>query len=352
MPRMIGSISTNAFDIASQAIQNLLHGHPPGASLPWGHSGTIHRPDQPAQETREPLIKFTRMLEQAAQQSRRNDLGLELACLPWRLGESVFGPAFSWAPDLRSALEIMVTHFEASQTRTVVRLFEQHGTAYLTYQVTDPSASGCLHDCVYTLGKLCHSIRRAIGPVWKPKHVAFTGRSFTGTAPYQKFFQAPVSFNSCFSGLCFDDSFLDQTIPTADAQQLKDFCERLQESVPSPSAQPSFEAALTIWIGQAISKRDATLENAARAFGMTPRTFQRQLRDRGLGFQMLLGQIRLERAKALLIHEPRLSISEIADELGFSETSAFTRIFRHHMHSSPRAYRHQHATGATSRPLH
>lgn len=351
MPRMIGSISSNAFGIGSQAIQNLLHGHPEAFFLS-GHSNTAHRPGRPPHETREPLIKFTRMLEQAAQQSRKTDLGLELASLPWRLGESVFGPVFSWAPNLRLALEIMVAHFEASQTRTIVRLFEQHGTAYFTYQVTDPSASGCLHDCVYTLGKLCHSIRRAIGPAWKPRHVAFTGSSFTGTAPYQKFFQAPVSFNSHFSGLCFNQSLLDQTIPTADARKLKDFCDQLQQWVPPPSAQPSFEAALTIWIGKAISKRDATLENAARAFGMSPRTFQRQLRNRGLGFQILLRQARLERAKVLLIQNPNLSISEIADELGFSETSAFTRIFQHHMHISPRAYRYQHDTRVASEHLH
>lgn len=348
MSRTIGSISANAFGIASQAIQNLLRGRL-DANATAELTNTLHQSPLSAPGTRKPLLKFIHMLEQAAQQNKRADLGLELASLPWQVGQSIFGPAFSWAPDLRSALGIMVAHFEASQTQTVVRLFEQHGTAYLTYQVIDPSANGCLHDCVYTLGKLSHSIRRVVGPSWKPQHVAFTGSSATGTASYEKFFQAPVSFDSYFSGLCFDKGFLDQAIPTANAQLLQDFCARLQQLIPPQAAHPSLEETLKIWITQAIPKREATLEKAAQAFGMTPRTLQRQLRDANLGFQPLLAQLRLDRAKHLLAHAPDLNVSKIAEELGFSETSAFTRTFRHHMHMSPRAYRQQHSLAATPR---
>ena len=40
-----------------------------------------------------------------------------------------------------------------------------------------------------------------------------------------------------------------------------------------------------------------------------------------------------------LLTESRLPVTCIAEQLGFSETSAFTRAFRSHARVSPRAYR-------------
>jgi len=49
-------------------------------------------------------------------------------------------------------------------------------------------------------------------------------------------------------------------------------------------------------------------------------------------------QRRINRAKMLLA-EPGLSVTEIADQVGFADTSSFSVAFHSRVGSSPRAYR-------------
>ena len=96
--------------------------------------------------------------------------------------------------------------------------------------------------------------------------------------------------------------------------------------------------ALRTWMPYAAREGRATLEQAASDFGVTPRTLQRRLQEQGVGFQDLLAQVRMQTACRLL-SESRLPVTRIAEQLGFSETSAFTRAFRNHARMSPRAFR-------------
>jgi len=56
------------------------------------------------------------------------------------------------------------------------------------------------------------------------------------------------------------------------------------------------------------------------------RTLRRHLQALGSSYQQLLDELRFERAKHLL-HEARLPIHRIAEELGFSETASFRHAF-------------------------
>ena len=96
--------------------------------------------------------------------------------------------------------------------------------------------------------------------------------------------------------------------------------------------------ALLTWLAYATRDGTATLEHAAADFGVTPRTMQRRLKDEGIRFQDLLTQVRMSAARRLLT-ENRMPVTGIAHQLGFSETSAFTRAFRNYTRQSPRAYR-------------
>jgi AraC-like DNA-binding protein len=58
-----------------------------------------------------------------------------------------------------------------------------------------------------------------------------------------------------------------------------------------------------------------------------PRTLNRRLRERGTTYQDLVSEIRFALAIERL-HRTPMTISEIAEELGYSEPSAFCRAFR------------------------
>ena len=81
-----------------------------------------------------------------------------------------------------------------------------------------------------------------------------------------------------------------------------------------------------------------TMTRVARELGMSERTLHRRLRQRQTSFSELVERER-HRAANLLLQRAELSISEIALELGFSESSAFSRAFRRWTGRSPRAQR-------------
>ena len=91
-----------------------------------------------------------------------------------------------------------------------------------------------------------------------------------------------------------------------------------------------------------------SLAELARAHHMSPRSLQRRLAERGLGFQRLLDDTRQHLAESYL-RQPGLELAEIALLLGFSEQSAFTRAFRQWVGQAPAQWRKQmlSATGAT-----
>jgi len=81
-----------------------------------------------------------------------------------------------------------------------------------------------------------------------------------------------------------------------------------------------------------------SLEDAARALKLSPRTLHRRLREEGTGFRAIKDELRRERATARL-EKSRASIGDIAAELGYSEPSAFFRAFLGWTGQAPSAYR-------------
>jgi AraC-like DNA-binding protein len=71
---------------------------------------------------------------------------------------------------------------------------------------------------------------------------------------------------------------------------------------------------------------------------MSPRTLQRRLRDEGTSFREVHDNARREIASDLLA-DPSLSISEVADRLGFGDVSAFDTAFKRWAKRTPGAYR-------------
>lgn len=73
--------------------------------------------------------------------------------------------------------------------------------------------------------------------------------------------------------------------------------------------------------------RMPTLTAAAHHLHMSERTLKRHLRAEGVSFRQLLEHTRKTRAQRLL-NQGGLSISEIADKLGFSDASTFSQAFK------------------------
>ena len=68
--------------------------------------------------------------------------------------------------------------------------------------------------------------------------------------------------------------------------------------------------------------------------GMSVRTLQRRLEDEDSSFRAAWDQVRRARAQERL-EDPSVSISQLADELGFASVAAFSKAFRRWTGSAP-----------------
>lgn len=74
-------------------------------------------------------------------------------------------------------------------------------------------------------------------------------------------------------------------------------------------------------------------------------------RDVGVPFKTLLAAVRIERARQLLLENPRQSITEISLDAGFGDLSHFERTFKRLIGTNPRDYRRQQTTAPLKAPL-
>ena len=155
---------------------------------------------------------------------------------------------------------------------------------------------------------------------------------------YARFFGAPVAYAAARGVVVYDEAAFLAPIEQRDArlaEMLRQHAEaRLARLPPRASLVELVRSRLRVQCegdGPSLSRLIAELR-------MSERTLHRRLSAAGTQFRALLDEVRRERAQ-LLLREPVLSISEVAQRLGFSDATAFGRAFRRWHGVSPSQYR-------------
>lgn len=87
-------------------------------------------------------------------------------------------------------------------------------------------------------------------------------------------------------------------------------------------------------------ERSARAEDIADLLHVSARTLHRQLKDEGASLQQLKDEVRLERARDLLLRT-RKPVKQVAAAVGFRNEKSFARAFRQWAGAAPAAFREQ-----------
>ncbi|WP_095144052.1 MULTISPECIES: AraC family transcriptional regulator [unclassified Pseudomonas] len=158
-------------------------------------------------------------------------------------------------------------------------------------------------------------------------------------AEYDLLFPCPLAFDAEHSGLLFHSRYLSMPL-LQDERTLKHF---LEHSPADLLSRPDDGDSLSSQLRRLLSRDSARwpdLEAVAAHLHISPQTLRRHLREEGSSFQELKDQLRRDIA---IYHLSRadLSLQQIAEQLGFSEPSAFHRAFKKWTGLTPGAYRAQ-----------
>ncbi|MFV3416041.1 AraC family transcriptional regulator [Pseudomonas nitroreducens] len=158
-------------------------------------------------------------------------------------------------------------------------------------------------------------------------------------AEYDLLFPCPRRFSASSTSLLLQARYLDMPL-LQDERTLKHF---LKDSPADLLARPDGGDSLTSQIRRLLGRDCRSwpdLEQVAAQLHMSPQTLRRHLREEGPNFQELKDQLRRDLAIYYLGRDEH-SIQDIADQLGFSEPSAFHRAFKKWTGLTPGAYRAQ-----------
>lgn len=134
-------------------------------------------------------------------------------------------------------------------------------------------------------------------------------------------------FGASSNSLSSDSKLLGLRLPQANPVTVA-MCERAcEELMARRRARLGTGEYLRQYLAAAPLNMTPDLPQAARTLGLSDRTLKRRLQDEGISYRMLLAEVRGRQANQLLADES-LSLTEIAERMGFSDLSSFSQAYK------------------------
>ncbi|WP_078082763.1 AraC family transcriptional regulator [Microbulbifer mangrovi] len=287
-----------------------------------------------------PMETKVELLELGARLSGRADFGLRLAQQQNISAFGTVGLLLQQCATLRDALETITSSIGQTAQGLEVWYEEEGDIAQLhsRYNFDGPSAHSRQHSDNLVAGGV-NMIRFLLAEPVPLSAVYLSGPAPTasgGLTPYRDLFQCPVYFDCASNGIAFAASMLERPVAGANPEM-----RGLIDSFLKKKQLDGFQEQLLWNITNLLPRGPVTLEKVADSVNMAPRTLQARLRQQGTSFQQLLDRTRIEQVCTYLL-EGDLSLTEIAELVGYSQLSALTRAFTRIMGASPRAWLRQH----------
>lgn len=285
-----------------------------------------------------PYIRASQLLARCVEATNCEQLGFLLAqqAGPSHLG--VAGFLVRTAPRVEQALQSLVENLD---------LHDEAGTLTLDVGTEFTSMSFVLNlpgveavDQIYDMATvIMYNIMQALcGPDWNAATVRLGRREPEDTAPYRKFFGNILLFDSTVCGISFNNKYLNQKPPTADSL-LYQHLEREAREMHALQHQELMEELPAV-LRRGLLTEQFAARHIAEVFGLHERTLHRRLRASGTSFRSELDQARKAVSEQLLA-STSLQVCDIANALGYADSSGFIRAFQRWSDISPTSWRKQ-----------
>ena len=166
------------------------------------------------------------------------------------------------------------------------------------------------------------------------------------SALYKEVFHCDIEFDSDRLEWQFDAQSIYEPLPAANPITLQMCLKSCDEML----AKVSGNACLKDRITQIFIERPGnypSVETLSSELGMSSRTLSRHLKQENTSYQQLLDQVRFRLARHYLA-STQISIEDISERIGFSDSANFRHAFRKWSGCSPRQYRQTASTGSST----
>jgi AraC-like DNA-binding protein len=288
------------------------------------------------------MDSYFSLLNQASKLSGLRFLSAELAPTHENDDMGVLAYLVRNARNFEHSLEILRRYVTLVSPGAEVSLIEGENEYVLTYRFSNTPPAKCYQDVEGTVVQFVLMIRDVLHDTrWDPPQIYFAHAARDVSDPENFPVGKSVVFDHPFSGVAFPKNILEYPIDNADPNLLAILEAQVLQSTADLIKHDSFLDRVRLLISSGLSNASLTSDDIAAALGMSRRTMYRRLQDNGISYKVLREDVVLDLAKASLTNSSA-PITHIALELGYSDSSAFNRVFKRLSGSTPLRYRKDH----------
>lgn len=297
-----------------------------------------------------PIYKAIKLWLLADEQIQNQCLGLESARFVNFTTFHALGYAVMASANLYDAFSRITAYSNAATNCGHVSLIEKTDRFIVSVRLNPNTPKNIPDGCIdMTLGILRFMCRMLLDE--RPKIIALEmpRKSLHSPEIFAKVFSKNIQLNCQQYAFHFEKEYFLKPLPTANEMVAKandKFVEELICNVQNHTVAYHVREQIRTSLNHS---KEVTIESISATLAMSERHLQRCLKDEGTTFRLLLDQERKKLAGDMLI-ETQCSVTNIAHQLGFSDSSNFTRAFKRWFHCKPGDYRADHAPKALPQP--
>jgi AraC-like DNA-binding protein len=227
-------------------------------------------------------------------------------------------------------------YFTLQNSAATISVIRSSGFSRVVYAIAEPDMTdtgqlqlGAMTVAFNTLQDLC-------GHGWLPAVVTVASRAPCNLRPCQRFFRAPLRFDSDESAVIFESHWLDRPLPLVDPLIRR----QIEAEVRSKQSEmlADFPSAVRRALRKQLLIGSCSIDTVATQFGMHRRTLDRRLQRHGVHYGDLLDAVRHE-AACQLLRDTGLQVQQIAESLHYSSAANFSTAFRRWTGLTPTDFR-------------
>ena len=317
MPRLVRSAALNGYIEVAQSVGLDPYRMVAAYGLP---SACLTDP-----ELKIPMLAVARLLENSAARSGQPDFALKLAERRSLSNLGVLALLVREQPTIRKALEALGNYLHLHSDGLRLTIVEEEGLVTIVLTVDSRRPVPIRQGVELALGFIHRCLQQLLGQSWRPQTIWFTHAPPARTDAHRRFFGTSVEFGQDYNGIVCSTRDLDAAVPTSDPAIARYAQQYLDTVAPRPNATMRDTARECIYL--TLSSGLCSADRVAKHLGVDRRTLHRHLARDGETFSSLLDAVRTELATRYIGNRDR-PLASVAELLGFSALSAFSRWFR------------------------
>jgi len=268
-----------------------------------------------------------KLLETSAAESGVEDFGLRLSTARRLSNLGPFSLVVREETTARRAIETLGRYLQLHSELLSIRIEDAGKLVILRVDIVRGGRMPLRQAIELFVGYLFRILQELLGPSWQPRRVLFTHSAPASLTRHVAMFGRIVDFEAEFNGIACAAEDLAGQLPSADPVMARYARQYLDAMISRPDMTLADKVR---WlVRDMLPLGRCSVDKVAQHLGVDRRTVHRHLARSGETFSSLVDEVRAELAEGYL-QGRRGRLADVADLLGFSQLSAFSRWHKRH----------------------